>query len=39
MESMLRDMRTKDLNAFAKEAFGIDLNENDPEILPDSQKS
>ena len=38
MESMLRDMRTKDLNAFAKEAFGVDLNENDPEILPDSQQ-
>ena len=38
MESMLRDMRTKDLNAYAKEAFGVDLNENDPEILPDSQQ-
>jgi hypothetical protein len=35
---MLRDMRTKDLNAYAKEAFGVDLNENDPEILPDSQQ-
>ena len=38
MESMLRDMRSKELNAFAKEAFGIDLSENDPEILPDSQQ-
>ena len=38
MESMLRDMRSKDLTSFAKEAFGIELAENDPEILPDSQQ-
>ncbi len=38
MESILRDMRTKDLNQFAKDNFGVDLNENDPEKLPDSQE-
>ena len=38
MESMLRDMRSKDLTAFAKEAFDIDLSENSPEVLPDSQQ-
>ena len=38
MESMLRDMRSKDLASFAQEAFDVDLSENDPEILPDSQQ-
>jgi len=38
MESMLRDMRSKDLASFAQQAFDIDLSENDPEILPDSQQ-
>jgi len=38
MESMLRDMRSKDLMAFAKQSFDVDLSENEPEILPDSQQ-
>ena len=36
MDSMLADMRTKELDAFSKEAFGISTAENDPELLPDS---
>ena len=38
MESMLGDMATKDMNEFAQEAFGINLYENDPELLPESQE-
>ncbi len=38
MESVLRDMRSQDLISFAKESFGINLAENDPEKLPDSQE-
>ena len=38
MESILADMRTKDLDAFTKQAFGISLAENDPETLPDSEQ-
>ena len=34
MESILGDMRTKELAAFADEAFGVDIRENDPETLP-----
>ena len=34
MESMLRDMKTKDLNAFAQSAYGVNLWENDPEKIP-----
>lgn len=37
MESILRDMDTKELTAFAGEAFGVDLSENNPETLPESQ--
>jgi len=37
MESVLADMRTKELNDFAEEAFGIDLYENNPETLPGSE--
>lgn len=37
MESILRDMDTKELTAFAGEAFGVDLAENNPETLPESQ--
>jgi hypothetical protein len=38
MESIIRDMQTKELNIFAKEAFGVDLFEHTPEKLPDSQE-
>jgi len=38
MESILADMRTKDLDAFSKQAFGISLAENDPATLPDSEE-
>jgi len=38
MESILADMRTKDLNAYTEEAFGIQITENDPETLPDSEE-
>jgi len=38
MESMLADMRTKDLDAFSKQAFGISLAENDVETLPESEE-
>ena len=37
MESVLRDMDTKELTAFASEAFGVDLAENNPEELPESK--
>ena len=36
MESMLADMRTKELDQFSKQAFGIPLAENDPDTLPDT---
>ena len=38
MESMLADMRTKELNAFSKQAFGISLAKNDPQTLPDTEE-
>ena len=38
MESIIRDIRTKDLNDFSEEAFGINLYENAPEMLPESQE-
>tara|TARA_R110002012_G_scaffold148487_3_gene307353 strand:+ start:1044 stop:3470 length:2427 start_codon:yes stop_codon:yes gene_type:complete len=38
MESIIRDMETKELSDFAQEAFGISLFENPPERLPDSQE-
>ena len=38
MESMLRDMRSKDFNEAAKSAFDIDLYENDPETLPETEE-
>jgi len=38
MESILADMRSKELNDFAGEAFGIDLYENDPQSLPGSKE-
>ena len=38
MESILSDMRTKDLADFAAEAFGVDLYENDPQVLPETEE-
>jgi len=38
MESILADMRTRQLHDFSTEAFGIGLLENDPEKLPDSEE-
>jgi len=34
MESVIRDMQTKDLNEFSEQAFGITIAENDPATLP-----
>ena len=34
MESILRDMRSKDLNDYMQQAFGMNMYENDPNILP-----
>ena len=38
MESLLRDMKTKSLNDYVGNAFGINLYENDPEALPSSEE-
>ena len=38
MDSILADMRTKDLNAFTEDAFGIQISEHDEEALPDSEE-
>tara|TARA_R100001443_G_scaffold21446_1_gene33725 strand:+ start:909 stop:3314 length:2406 start_codon:yes stop_codon:yes gene_type:complete len=38
MEGILADMRAKELNEFAEEAFGIDLTESKAEVLPDSEE-
>jgi len=38
MESMLRDMETKELTKFIDESFGISLAENDPNKLPDTEE-
>ena len=38
MESVLRDMRTKEFNEAAKQQFDIDLFENKPEMLPDTEE-
>ena len=38
MESMLRDMRAREFDQSAKDLFGIELNENNPEILPDTEE-
>ena len=38
MESIIRDKQTEELNNFAQENFGINLFENPPETLPDSQE-
>ena len=38
MESMLKDMRSKDFNAQVKQDFNMDLSINDPETLPDTKE-
>ena len=38
MEGILADMRSKELNEFAAEAFGIDLTESQAEVLPESEE-
>jgi len=38
MDSIIRDMQTKELNDYAAEAFGINLYENDPAALPESKE-
>ena len=38
MESILRDMRAKEFNNMVKSSFDIDLYENEPEELPDSEE-
>ena len=38
MESMLRDIRAKEFNDAAKRGLNMDLYENDPEKLPDTEE-
>tara|TARA_R100001594_G_scaffold31640_1_gene58922 strand:+ start:565 stop:2961 length:2397 start_codon:yes stop_codon:yes gene_type:complete len=38
MESILRDMRAKEFNNMVKSSFDIDLYENEPEKLPDTEE-
>tara|TARA_R110000803_G_scaffold40124_7_gene86494 strand:- start:512 stop:2554 length:2043 start_codon:yes stop_codon:yes gene_type:complete len=38
MDSILADMRSKELNQFAEEAFGINLYENEKETLPETEE-
>ena len=38
MESVLADMRLKDLDAFVKDSFDISLNKNDVETLPETEE-
>ena len=38
MESMLRDMKMKQFDAMAKQQLNMDLAENDPETLPESEQ-
>ncbi len=38
MESILRDMRTRDLSDFASQAFGVNLYENDKDKLPGDEE-
>ena len=38
MESLIRDMQTKELNEFAEAEFGVNLFENDPETLPKNKE-
>jgi hypothetical protein len=38
MESLLRDMRSKEFNKAASQAFGISLEENDPDKIPETEE-
>ena len=38
MESIMRDMRTKEFNQVAKTSMNMDLFENDPETLPETEE-
>ncbi|MDA9245680.1 hypothetical protein N9P20_00800 [Polaribacter sp.] len=38
MESLIRDMQTKELGEFALAEFGVNLFENDPEALPKNKE-
>ena len=38
MESILRDMRSKEYNDLAQQQFGVDLYENDKDTLPDTEE-
>ena len=38
LESIIRDMKTKEINAYVKQNFGVDLFENQPETLPESEE-
>ena len=38
MESILRDMQTKELNDFAEQAFGVNMYENPKQTLPENQE-
>jgi hypothetical protein len=38
MESLIRDMQTKELNEFAIQEFGVNLFENDPTTLPKNKE-
>ena len=38
MESIIRDIQTKEINDFAKEELGVNLYENDPTALPESKE-
>ena len=38
MDSIMEDMRTRELKEFIKETFGMDLFNDNPSLLPDSQE-
>ncbi|MDB4348945.1 hypothetical protein OAA64_01325, partial [bacterium] len=38
MESIVRDMKMKNVDAYVKENFNLDLSENDPETLPANEE-
>ena len=38
LESIVRDLQTKEISDFAREKFGINLYENDPASLPESKE-
>ena len=38
MEKILKDLKTKELNDFAQEAFGVDIHLSNKETLPDTEE-